>query len=441
MSVSRNQLRLAPYYDFKMYNVSLTGLESNRTRAAAASPTVSLAFGQVVLNATTSVANGLWKSTNNINWSQITTAPNTAIYSVAYGNNTFVAVGDAGVIFTSPGTDGETWTARTKAGTGTGAFAKVTFVNNLFFAHQPDENIQYSSDGVTWALVSGVSAAIPAPFTATSFGHWNSFLLYSKGAYIWFTGNTATTSSARAFWINESSITSGSVNWFSNSLGNVTTLYRHGRPDPGDGLGAFLQIDSSSLLVANTRFVRVNVSNVQGNFQTSGWANHVGDARWGGAIDAPGLSATTAPYLSVFPSTSIALDVPEARHMLYYNEGWYTSVFPSVTNKARFGAAGAPGAELSYSVGVSRWSENEFYAGVVQDSSLDNRVATFPNLQVTANLIGQVFNHVEEWEHNKKKIIFMPNRSELPNRAPGAIVLIGSRAIRPLRTTINQKAG
>ena len=116
MSVSRNEMRVAPYYDFKLYSVSLTGLASNRTRAAAASPTVSLVFGQVVLTSTTSIANGLWKSTNNINWSQITTAPNTAIYSVAYGNNTFVAVGASGVIYTSPGTDGETWTAQSKAG-------------------------------------------------------------------------------------------------------------------------------------------------------------------------------------------------------------------------------------------------------------------------------------------------------------------------------------
>jgi len=411
MSVSRNQSRVAPYYDFKMYNVSLTGLASNRTRSAAASPTVSLVFGQVVLNASTSVANGLWKSTNNINWSQITTAPSTAIYSVAYGNNTFVGVGAAGVIVTSPGTDGETWTARTKAGSSVNNFNKVTFVNDLFFAQQHNENMQYSSDGVTWNLVGGTNANIPTIIDPDNLGQWRPSLVYSNGSYIWFTGNTASTAASRVFWINQGSL--------------VTTS--GARPDPGDGLGAFCQVMLSNTYIAETRFARINTGNVSANFQTSQWISSLETPTFSGGIDAGVVSVSLA-----HPD-----NVNNVWQGLYYNEGWYTSVFPALTTRTRFG--GTTASDI-YSIGVSRWSENEFYPGITTQEFSDKRVSIFPQYLVGSGIRDRFVN-VAEWDRGQKKIIMLAGSQTNPNTHPGIIVLVGSKAIRPLRTTVNERAG
>jgi hypothetical protein len=426
MSVSRNQSRVAPYYDFKMYNVSLTGLESNRTRAAAASPTVSLAFGQVVLNASTSVANGLWKSTNNINWSQITTAPNTAIYSVAYGNNTFVGVGAAGVIFTSPGTDGETWTARTKAGSSANNFNKVTFVNGLFFAQQQSDNMQYSSDGVTWNLVGGAAASIPNFVAADSLGQWRPSLIYSKGTYIWFTGATASTASDRAYWINQGDlVTTSGVNWSNNAI-NSGYAFTNGRPDPGDGMGPFCQVMTGSTYLPETRFVRINTTNVSGSFQTGSFIGSIETPNFGGGIDAPVLAT---PLASTYNAN--------LWQGLYYNEGWYTSVFPALTARTRFG--GTTASDI-YSIGVSKWSENEFYPGITGQDFSDKRVSIFPQYLVSSNVIEGPFRNVAEWDQGQKKIIMLAGDQLFPNKS-GIIVLVGSKAIRPLRTTVNERAG
>jgi hypothetical protein len=419
-----------------MYNVSLTGLGSNKTQAAAASPTVSIAFGAVTA-ASPSIANGLWKSTNNINWSIITTAPNTAIYSAAYGNNTFVAVGASGVIFTSPGTDGETWTAQTKAGASSTAFNKVTFVNGLFFAQQGSTNMQYSSDGVTWALVSGVSAGITIDVASPGdFGSWYPSLVYSKGIYIWFSGSTATTGTNRIYLINESSITTGSVNWANNFV-NTASIFRHGRQDPGDGFGPFINIRT------DPGFVRVNTSGIDGQFQTSSFAaihTQTGDG-WQGAIDAPGA---TASAVAIYSKAGAYTNLNAMWNGLYYNEGWYTSVFPAVMAKSRFQQISTGSDEERYSVGVSNWHENEFYPGqrfTSQGENEENRASIFPGYVVTAGAIGKRFNFVEEWEQNGKKIVFLPSSSTTSHQSGGIMVLIGSRAIRPLRTTINEKVG
>jgi hypothetical protein len=407
-----------------MYNVSRTGLASNRTRAAAASPTVSLVFGQVVLSASTSIANGLWKSTNNISWSQITTAPSTAIYSVAYGNDTFVGVGASGVIVTSPGTSGETWTARTKAGSSTNAFNKVTFVNGIFFAQQQNDNMQYSSDGVTWALVSGVASNISNTPDADNLGQWHPSLVYSNGSYIWFTGNTATASANRIFWINQSSITGGDVNWSNNALSSGYS-FRNARPDPGDGLGPFCQVSTGTTYVPETRFVRINNANVSANFQTNNFVDSLENSHWGGGISA---SSTSVPLAHTHNATS-------AWQGLYYNEGWYTSVFPAITTRTRFGTTTASDI---YSIGVSRWSENEFYPGLTTQDYPDPRVSIFPNYLVGSARIEARFRHVAEWNQGEKKIILLGSDQTSVNTSGGTIVLIGSRAIRPVRTTINQ---
>lgn len=428
MSVARNSSRFAPYYDFKMYNVSRTGLESNRTRAVAASPTIALTFGQVVGAASTTIANGLWKSTNNINWSLITTAPSTAIYSVAYGNNTFVAVGAAGVIFTSAGTDGETWTARTKAGASVNNFNKVTFVNGTFFAQQQSDNVQYSTDGITWRIVGGSTSNIPNSPDADNMGTWTPSVIYEKGAYIWFTGATAGTASNRVYWINESSVTATGINWSNNVVATTTYGILWGRQDPGDGLGAFAQADNASAFIAENKFVRINTSNISANFQTNSYMSHIENPIFAGGIDAPSVSvgATLINKVNIY-------NLNRLWSGLYYRDGWYTSVFPAVTNRVRFGAQTS---NDIYSIGVSRWSESQFVPGITTDSFEDSRATIFPNYLVSSTQISSRFSpKVAEWDHGDKKIIMLPGNSTSSNDA-SIIVLIGTRAFRPLRTTI-----
>jgi hypothetical protein len=76
------------------------------------------------------------------------------LLSVAYGNNTFVAITDNGTILTSP--NGATWTRRS-SGTAK-ALNGVTYGGNLFVAVGSYGTILTSPDGITWTSQnSGVS--------------------------------------------------------------------------------------------------------------------------------------------------------------------------------------------------------------------------------------------------------------------------------------------
>jgi photosystem II stability/assembly factor-like uncharacterized protein len=76
------------------------------------------------------------------------------LWSVAYGNNKYIAVGDAGTILTSA--DGITWTA--KFAGEMGELESVTFGNNQFVAINTNYKIFTSPDGATWiSRSSGIS--------------------------------------------------------------------------------------------------------------------------------------------------------------------------------------------------------------------------------------------------------------------------------------------
>jgi hypothetical protein len=81
--------------------------------------------------------------------------------SVAYGNNTFVAVGDAVTILSSP--NGMTWTKRVNGG-GPKGFTGVAYGNNRFIA-LGEGNIATSADGVTWT-----TSALQQPLVTISYG-------------------------------------------------------------------------------------------------------------------------------------------------------------------------------------------------------------------------------------------------------------------------------
>jgi hypothetical protein len=89
-------------------------------------------------------------SSNAAVWTSLSTGPGTTFYEgVAFGNGTFVAVGNSGTIMTSP--MGAVWTTQT-SGT-TEILRAVTFGNDLFVAvGGVDGNgiVLSSPDGVTW---------------------------------------------------------------------------------------------------------------------------------------------------------------------------------------------------------------------------------------------------------------------------------------------------
>ena len=87
------------------------------------------------------------------------TAPSGSLYlnGVAYGNSTFVAVGQSGTILTS--TDGATWTSRT-SGTSNYLY-DVAFGNSTFVAVGASGTILTSTNGTSWTTrTSGTTNAL-----------------------------------------------------------------------------------------------------------------------------------------------------------------------------------------------------------------------------------------------------------------------------------------
>jgi len=74
------------------------------------------------------------------------------LFGVTYGNGLFVAVGDVGILITSP--DGVNWTRRDPAGTANTLFG-VTYGNGIFVVVGGGGIILISSDGVSWREANG----------------------------------------------------------------------------------------------------------------------------------------------------------------------------------------------------------------------------------------------------------------------------------------------
>ncbi|MBO9608128.1 MAG: InlB B-repeat-containing protein, partial [Paenibacillaceae bacterium] len=85
-------------------------------------------------------------SADGTTWTSQTSAANSRLASIAYGNSTYVAVGDAGTIVTS--TDGTNWTARTS--NVSAQLKDVVFGNNGFVAVGSGGTILTSSNGTDW---------------------------------------------------------------------------------------------------------------------------------------------------------------------------------------------------------------------------------------------------------------------------------------------------
>lgn len=247
MSVARSGHTLSNEYDAKAIVPHLNGIGSSSVFEVVSSGTVAVAFGQVVVSTVTTYK--AWRSTNGISWSEITSAPNTAIYAADHGAGVFVAVGAAGVIYTSPGTDGNTWTARTKAGTSTNDFNFCKYINNNFFIRQSGSSSQYSSDGITWAQFSSsnFSNASASPWINSKM---QSLILQSQALIFW-PGTTVTTAKTILGFAAASS--TPPTNW-TNNIYSGTEVVTQVQEDPGDGLGAVMKVGTSAGINIFTRF-------------------------------------------------------------------------------------------------------------------------------------------------------------------------------------------
>jgi hypothetical protein len=124
--------------------------------AATAADAVSrLAVGanDTVLTADSTAATGLkWATpaTGALTWTQRQTSINNQMYKIEYnGTNLYVAVGNNGVLYSSP--DGITWTSRT-TGFGAQSVADVFYGNGLWVIVGSNGTLGTSTDAITWTL-------------------------------------------------------------------------------------------------------------------------------------------------------------------------------------------------------------------------------------------------------------------------------------------------
>jgi hypothetical protein len=91
---------------------------------------------------------GLWNSTDGSNWVERSSGTVSALYDIAYGKGTFVAVGNEGVLVTS--SDGASWIARDSRTDE--RLRGVAFGNGTFVAVGYGGTLITSSDGLKWKL-------------------------------------------------------------------------------------------------------------------------------------------------------------------------------------------------------------------------------------------------------------------------------------------------
>ena len=134
------------------------------------------------------------------------------VCAVAYGNNTFVAVGESGIIFTS-NDDGETWTART-SGTFEALYG-ISYGNGTFVAVGSDGTILTSdNNGVTWtARTSGTTESL----NGISYGNGTFVAVGSDGTILTSDNNGVT-------WTARSSGTTKSLNGISYGNGTFVAV-------------------------------------------------------------------------------------------------------------------------------------------------------------------------------------------------------------------------
>lgn len=344
MSVAKNSFGLAPYYQWTSYEVQSRGLDLVEVRACTASPTKAVAFGRTTANNGATLTNSGATSTNGIDWTVISTAPNTVIHSVAYGNSVFVAVGAAGTIYTSPGTDGATWTARTKAGSYVTDFYGVKFSGGIFWAMQQNGNIQRSTDGITWTEIASATLNFASDIDADQpDGPFQYSVVHDDGLYIHFTGRTMTTANHRIAITTASSTTLQSV--------STTITVKHGRDDIGDGLGPLVQsyVNGYGTANAGSIIVRGIGRHINANYSTAAASDVVDKIIASDRLGRMPLPLGNTEISGTYLTTNI-----QGRINVLYSDGWYNIIYPGII-PARSTTVGYPSqvAGYNYPTGIN----------------------------------------------------------------------------------------
>lgn len=119
------------------------------------------------------------------------------LHDVAYGAGMFVVVGQAGVILTSP--DGETWTPRSSFVTAT--LNSLLYANGLFVAGGGGLTITTSHDGVTWTLRYGTGTGVDGQILDETYVS-GKYLCVDTGILISSQDGVNWTQQNQAGWIN-----------------------------------------------------------------------------------------------------------------------------------------------------------------------------------------------------------------------------------------------
>ena len=130
-------------------------------------------------------------SINDDTWTEITVGDRD-FKGIAYGNGTFVAIGDGGTLAYS--NDGVTWTNKTIFG-GNGSFETICYGNGKFAALGNGTINAYSEDGITWSTNQNLSISATDIIYDVIYANnkyvavgTNGVILYSEDAITWNAG-------------------------------------------------------------------------------------------------------------------------------------------------------------------------------------------------------------------------------------------------------------
>jgi hypothetical protein len=414
MSVARSGYALSNEYDISVYTPSTRGLSSTVVTDVSGSPSMAVAFGGILVSTTTTYK--AWKSTNGIDWTEITSAPNTAIFAVAYGNDTFVAVGAAGLIYTSAGTDGLTWTSRTKAGSSAADFNHVQFLNGYFWAKQYQANMMRSTDGITWELLT--SSTFTDPDTRHAFNNHTRTITYMGNQYIWWTGNTVATTAVRAYISTESNVTSG---WANNSFSD-SIVVSYVQQDPGDGLGPVATIGTSA---GASNFARLGREFIHDSYSTSGFSN-----QW-----------STGGRTFVIPQNATGSTFGPTIYISTDGQAFYTKFTDGMYFHLRLGSANYGNSSAVYGLIAANVSQDGVDPISYSNFPTERKPKFVPLYRDTTWATNQYYcRSIKPFSIGEKHFVWWGFNEGFNSSANNPFtnnIVVMKRAIRPLKTTID----
>lgn len=433
MSVGKSSFGYAPYYNFDLVDATNKGLHLADIRAGASSPTMAILAGT-----DSASARSMAKTTDGISWTAITSSPNTAIFGMAYGNGVFVAVGAAGVIYTSPGTDGTTWTARTKFGASAANFYCVRWDGTYFWAVQQGANVQKSTDGITWTDTfftnEAIGALIYTDLDADMRGGSAFSFLSRGGVTIGFAGRTGTVSSTFRIVIGASTATSGGV------AISTSVMYLFGDQD-GLGMGNGPAIfGTSTVTYADyfTNFLTFPFNRIVGLSTAS---TNFSQTTFGGSTNQNIIFPTGWTTALVSNQLSIA-DNYGARKPTVYSDGWFSSVY--------LGSIRSKSGVTSYPDNEAGFSNNSEVQALISMVWKDGELVPYNANMVPTRVIPRIMryfgsNFYSALKHSidislpGKKMWVLPTTNVVLSNIGSLpiFVLRASRAFRPIKTTID----